>query len=466
MKKFLIFIVIFFFGWLTSVYLVGNKVELELENIVKKYNSEGQKNYDISVKLTEYKKSFLSSLSKVEIDIIDPAIRQEISEFVKLPIQTKLKINHGPLLFGEGPLFGLMSIESSDLISSFLNDDYKQYFLEYIENDVAIESVSVVNFKHELYNQSTIGEIRLRDNTYDLNSNISISPIKVNSIINLEKDVNDYSSEIEIRDITLNIPDTYINISGLEISSNINGLFGDSYPLGVNDINIESFSFRVLDSGMPPLDGGLVVNTQTKNVNEKLFASGEVDISLLNVDRLGLEDLLDSINIYSEFSGIAEDEIDSLATLFSNASYIQEEDFLSELSLIFNNLLTGGDINYKTGFSLKQDSNKTATFDLALKYTAKEDITTDLNTTLSNFEKNIGSLIDVNIAFKINKDWLNLVDPALIESINYVISDLVRQGFLNESKSEFSVNASYINNQILLNNKVVSDDILNLIATY
>jgi len=90
MKKLFLLLLTLLTAWALSTLFIGEKTQSTINSYIKQADKQSKELYDVSIKLISYDKSFLSANAEIEIDIIDPTIRKDIVEFIKLPIKSKL----------------------------------------------------------------------------------------------------------------------------------------------------------------------------------------------------------------------------------------------------------------------------------------------------------------------------------------------------------------------------------------
>ncbi|MDC9727209.1 MAG: DUF945 family protein [Candidatus Thioglobus sp.] len=442
-------------GWALSTFLIGEKTQSVIKDYIKQSDKQSRGLYDVSIRLTSYKKSFLSANAEIEIDIIDPAIREDIAEFVRLPIKSSLTIKHGPVFFQGNPSIGLANISDTINLSDFIADKYKYEFSKYVDDDIKIISNTKFKFNGDFSNKAEINNIEINNN--DLN--LKISPIIMMVNGNLDAGFDSYKSSMLIEDLTLNMPGNYFNIKDFKFDSNVDELFGGFYPLGVGQLKIEEITLRTSETNIPPISLSVKANSKAHRKNDRLFDKSEINLVILNPDKLGFKMPMDSINIVGNFSGILEEDFKSLWNLISISSTMSEDQLMNRFGEWFNTFLSRSDLDYGVKITSSKDKKDTGSMDFKLSYIGQKNTGESIDQTFLNFQANPLDLFTAELHLLVNKDWLNTLDPVALDGANTIISSLIEQGMIRESEADYSVSASYKDQTPIVNGKRFSDEL-------
>lgn len=457
MKKLFLLLLV---GWTLSTFLIGEKTQSVIKDYIEQSDKQSRELYDVSVKLVSYNKSFLSASAEIEIDIIDPLIRKDVTEFVKLPIKSNLTIKHGPVFFKDNLGIGLANISDTINLSDFISDKYKYEFSKYVDDDIEIVSNTKIKFNGDFSNKAEIRNIEINNN--DLN--LKVSPITMTVSGNLDVGFNSYKSSMLIEDVTLNTPDNYFNIKGFKFDSNIDELFGGFYPLGVGQFEMEEVTLRTSETNIPPISLSVKANSKAHRNNDRLFDKSEINLVILNSNKLGFSMPIDSINMVGSFSGILEEDLESLWGLISISSTMSEDQMLNRFGEWLNVFLSRSDLDYGVKITTNKNKKNTGSMDFKLSYIGQKHTGESIDQTFLNFQTNPLGLFDAELHLLVNKDWLNTLDPVTLDSTNTIISSLIAQGMITESETGYSISASYKNQMPVVNGKNFSNELTGVLS--
>ncbi|MBT3347986.1 MAG: DUF945 family protein [Thiotrichales bacterium] len=459
MKKLFLLLLTLLTAWALSTLFIGEKTQSTINSYIKQADKQSKELYDVSIKLISYDKSFLSANAEIEIDIIDPTIRKDIVEFIKLPIKSNLTIIHGPLFFNDGLNIGLAKVSDTIPLSDFIADKHKYEFFKYVNDDIAITSNTKFEFNGNFHNKGIINNIRV--NGDDLSLKVSPTIMTVNG--NLDSKSINYKSSISIEDITLNTPDNYFNIKEIKFNSNINELFGGFYPLGDSLLKMQEITLRTSETNIPPISLSVSIDSKASKEDNKLLDERKVNISLINHKQIDASIPIDSINITQNFSGFLEEDARSLWNLISVSSTMKVDTLNSELSKWFNTFLSRNSLVYGLKVSTDKNNKHTGNMDLMLSYIGQQYTGSDLEQTFLNFKENRLDLLNADLQLSVHKDWLNTLDQTSLDVANSTLSDLVTQKLIKESPLDYSINASYKSRKAVVNDEDFSEDLANIL---
>jgi hypothetical protein len=466
MKKLITLLIVLFISWLLATYYFGHKTEQVFKDYIEQSNKQSKDLYDVSIKLTSYKKSFLFSVAEIEIDVIEPGLRNDIAEFIKLPIKSNFNIKHGPIFFEDKLSIGLAQVNNVMHLSDILSSENKHDILKYIDGEIKISNDMNFSFNDEINATSIIDGINFSTESGAQENNVSITPITLSTRFNLEKGLNAYKGGVKFGDLTINAPQLYFNMHNVMVETNVEELFGGFYPLGDSKITVENVTVRTTETNIPPIEFSIAINSKSIKENDKLNDRGTMKIDIKNPDRISSKLPVSNISISGSLEGIAEKDVSALSNLISMSSAMDENYMLNEYANWFNDFLSSGDINYNFKILTRKNIEKglskvTGKVDIDLNYVGSQYTASNFDETLVKFQLNPFNLFTTEVDILIDKDWFNLLDSVASKEINVILPALVANGTIKETESDYSIAASYKNQKIMVNGKYIDSDLLN-----
>ncbi len=453
MKKILILILFFLFGWAGSTWFIGNETESllksYLDNSKKAYAEMGMKaNFEIK----DYKKSFLKSTAKTVISFStgDP----ELDELFK-NIQFNNTITHGPLLWANGKLaFGTAHIHST-LDMEALEAETREILKRIFADKNPLNSHLTFGIDETVDYELVIPEIAIKETMSQLMIKDGISLSGTMDKNTLMGTVKGTVGAIEIKDDGLLVK-TALSTLDIDMQGMIAGQMLGTAHFSTPSIKIEG-------KAIPPLSFGIELSSDAKKEGDEglnsaiqLIASNikaPIDVSTIKFDLTfkelqikGLEQLaaiqkdLEQLQSNAFNTDMSEEEQDAAMNKLQNLPNIM----LSAIQNIFKQDKTA--INLKLDIASQQGN---ALLDINTRYTGN-----GANFTLEELSTNtlatLLKVIEGKIDFSSPKAMLANT-PAM-----FLMPSLIKEGVIAEDSDSYRLNVLFNKNAITLNNKPIS----------
>jgi hypothetical protein len=480
MKKILTLAIITLALWATSTFFIGNQTKEALENYINKSNKLYATS-GIELKLLDYNKSFLNSDAKVELSIIDPAILKLLGNSYTFPLKMDYKIEHGPLFFKNGFGFGLAKIKHHLLLSSIFKEDARKEFLKLVKEDVNLKTDVIISFSKEANYKMLSDEVKLNLE----NKTFTMTPLSLTGKSNLESFKGTAFMQVHHIEIKEEKSTNGIQIKKFTLDMDMKEFLENSLVFGDFGLSIENLIIK--DDGNPELaniDISLQGKMRNERTSETLMNSifeGDVDFKdtllpnelkplqkvylKMNLDNLGIQGMLEfqkSAQTMQEeqsklIAKIQEGSQKDREALFSQFGKIQEK-MMNQIIHSLNSLLIKDKTTITYAFDVEtKDKHKSQTM-AKIGYTGDMKFEGTMEELSQKVQKQILSLISVNLDVNLNKNHLKLLPNA--QSFQPQIQMGVMQGFIKDNNSSYSINATYKNKELMVNDNNLTATIL------
>lgn len=262
MKKILGGILLIIILWLGATAVIGNKSKSELDRVIEKSNKEYVK-YGIKLNVLEYQQSFFTSVSKLEVKILDKELEKFISDTYgfTFPIITQYNIEHGPLFFKNGLGMGLSRVYQELEVGSL----FKQKTREKFTKKSMIASKMVVSFSSIANYQILSENIEIVEDA----KKIEISPFEITGESHLETFVGDMQMIMPL--ISFVEDKKKMTIESMLIDIKMDESLSQSLAMGTIDLSMKRFYITDQESGA--LDMQPTIAIVSKKDGEKTFGS-------------------------------------------------------------------------------------------------------------------------------------------------------------------------------------------------
>jgi len=480
MKKILTISIIALSVWVISTFIIGNQTEEHLKSYIAKSNKLYQNN-GISLKLLDYNKSFLTSIAQVEVNVKDPKVLKNLQSTYKLPFVLDYSIEHGPLFFKNGFGIGLSKIEHTVNLSSLLQDETKQNFLTSIGKDILIESNILISFLKEAHYNIWSEEIKFNKN----GKAFHMTALKIVGTSNLETLKG--SGEIKVEDITLTEENSSngIEIKNLLLNLSIDEVVDSSFVFGDFGLAVDNFivkddsslKYKKIDVAFK----GKINNVRNDKTTMNSLFEGDIDFKntllpnefktlktlylKMNLKDLGIKGMLDfqksAQNMQEKqtklLTELQSGKSENMALLFTQLSKLQEE-MSQQLIHALNDLLIKNKTNAMCQIEVETKDNKRSQSMIQVGYTGDIKFIGTTSEIRQEIQKKILELISLNMDIELNKAHLKIIPNN--QQLQQQIQMGVLQGFVKENNESFSLNGSYKNRELIINDNNLTSIIL------
>ena len=464
--------------WLGGTAYISSNTQSSLEAYVEKSNALYQQN-GMHLSVNSFKKGFLESEAEVSIDFTDPLIKKQLSDFLKLPLEMKYKIENGPLLLKDGVALGASRIKSTVNISDYLVDTVG--IKKYVKEDIILTSTSTISF---LKNNKFHGETN--PIVADIEGDVfRISPLKIEGDVNIETFVGDIKVLIESIEAKVNKKSKgTLNVSGISLDGTIKKLFENGFYLGDFDFKLNDINFKGDDVAFELKHAQALMNlaideNQDKSINMHLAVDGTVGDSKLPKELAFLKKIhfaylfenmeLKGLLKFQDFSKALQEKQQAVFLKLSSAKTMEEQmkamEELQALQVEMQNdmlkLFVGLIHEDKTTFGMEASVNDVQDKESEIKakvgYVGKEPLSTDLKVLQAKFKKELLSLITLDLNLNLHESLLESLPPAMQADIQQKLQMLSISGMLKHENKTYTFDANYVPKKLMVNGVDKSD---------
>ena len=463
--------------WAGATAYIGSNTEGYLnsyiENTNKIYANNGMK-----MSLLSFEKGFIESEAKISVDFIDPNMKKELGQFLKLPMVMDYEIENGPLLFKDGVAFGASKINSTVNVKEFLVD--KESLKAFVKEDIVLNTSMLVDFTNHVTYSGDSNKIvtNIDDDIF------TIAPLKLKGKMDLETFVGTLKMKSDsITGLLANGGKT--KVEDLTLDADMTKLFANGFYLGnflltANNINIDN-----------PAIPQKISNAQFKMVmnleqNSKL-ATGEALVNMnfgMNL-KMGDTKLAPEYDFLKEFAldyGLDGIKLEALMAFQESMKEVQQQQqailtklssvktaeeqmkVLEELQVIQKNLqdkmgrlLADFLVKDQTTFKLKSvlvdSSNKKSNAMLNVRYVGDEVLPKTVKEIEAKFKKELLNWLTFNVNLKLEKSLVQKLPKPLQQQLSMAIMT----GMLQDNNSSYRFDANYVPKKLMVNGEDKSE---------
>ncbi len=463
-KKILASVVVASALWVGTTAYISENTEKYLNNYVKNSNKIYANN-GMKMSLLSFDKGFLASHAKLSVDFIDPNIKKEIGNVLKLPIEIDYEIENGPILLKNGLSVGASRIHSKINLSELLVN--KDEFKKVVKDDIILDTTMLIDFQNNIDYKAKSNQIVAEENK----TKLTISPLEIDGKMNGDTfagTVNMFTKSIygEIDN------KTEIKLENITLNGDITKVFDNGFYLGSFDMGVENFT--VNDKHHK--------NKNVKNAKVKVVmditqnSSKLIDSNFkLNLD-IGDTKLPPEINFVKTISlnyGLNGTKMEAWLAFQDTIKEIQkkQETILKKLSLskdekeqikVFEELqnlqtesqnkmamlLSDFLVKDKTTFNLNANlNNGEAKALLNIKYIGDEQLPKTIEELATKLQQELLNWITFNIDVKLEKSLVNKLPKELQSQLTIAMMT----GMLQDNNSSYDFNANYKPKKLIIN---------------
>lgn len=472
MKKILGTLLLVVILWLSATAIIGSKTQSELEKKIENINRTYLQ-HGIQFKITEYQKSFFSSMATIEMTAIDKELESAISQTygVVFPIVSAYQIEHGPLFFSNGLGVGISKIHQEMEVSSIFNEEIKKSFVK----KSMITSDVIISFSKMAHYDIQSDAIEIAEDAKKLH----IDPFTITGESHIETLVGDVQMKIPL--VSFAEDDKKISIESTLLDSHIDELLEKSLGMGTINLSIERLYIGDKENG--EIDIQPTFHIESQKDGEKTFGSllemqikfnkttakhglSEIEQLVGKVKMSGLG--IKGVTRYQESMQEIQQKQASIMLELQKNPKKQEENYakLVELQKEIGTKLFASlkdtlfkdktSINY--AFNIQTKDKKESRGDILLGYTG--DI--DFNQTVEQIRKKIGA--DMFNLFKLEVDIR--VDENHIKSLpngKELLQQLqtpMAQNMITHKNEKYTIKGHLKNQELVVNDNNLTNTIL------
>ena len=458
--------------WAGATAYIGGNTKTYLDNYINKSNKIYANN-GMKMSLLSFDKGFLNSKAKVSVDFIDPTMKEELKEVLKLPMTMDYNIENGPLLFQNGLALGASRVNSTVNVNELLADSVN--LKEFIKEDIVIDSNMRVDFSNH---------VTYTANSKQIVANVegdvfTIAPFKMNGQMNMETFIGNFKMLSESIKGDLENGGK-VMLKDIVVDADITKFFDNGFYLGnfafaINSLNVKNPSspiefknstvnmlMNIDQSESETVDMDFAMNI---NVGDTELPAEYAFVKALNVNYgiagaklkglLAFQDTIQEIQVEQQavlqkLSSVKTQEEQML--VFEELQKVQMHQ-QEKMLLLFADFLVKEKTTLKVEASLtdKSDTNSNATFDI--KYVGDEVLPKTLEELETKFQEELLNWVKLNINVDLQK---SLVDK-LPEETQQQLAMAMMTGMLQDNNSSYSFNANYVPKKLMVNGQDKSD---------
>jgi len=458
--------------WAGMTAYISSNTEEYLKNYITKTNTLYNNN-GMTVSLLSFDKDFLSSNAKISIDFIDPNMRKELQNILKLPMVMDYNIENGPLFFKDGFSIGASKVNSSVNVNDLLVN--KEDIKTFIKDDIVVNTSMLVGFNNQA---SYTGE----SNTIVANIDediFTISPLKLNGEMNMKTFIGNF--KVLISSISGKLENKgKIKLEELTLNTNITKFFDNGFYLGDFDFTIDKFNVR--NPNFPQEIKNASVNVAMNidqnssdlvNMNFGIkLKVGETELPKeydflkkftvnYGIDGAKLKGLLAFQDVVKDIQTDQQAILEKLthATTDDEKMAIFDEMQKSQEALEDKLVLLVSDflvkekttLNVETIITDKSDIDSNAKFNVT--YIGDETLPKTAKELSEKFKQELLNWVKLNINVEVQK---SLVDK-LPKELQQQLAMAMMTGMLKDNNSSYSFDANYVPKKLTVNGEDKSD---------
>lgn len=457
--------------WMGSTAYIGSKVEPYLNNYVEKSNQVYEEQ-GIKLSVEKFEKGFFSSQALLKFDIVDTAMKEELQDFLKLPIDINYTIENGPLLFQNGLGFGANRVVNSLKLSDYLVE--KETFLELVNKDIVMNSQVEIGF-----NNNARFEVHTNEIAFDEEDDkLTMTPLALMGEMNLKT----FQGDMELRSKQLTLKSEYeeIVLQGMVLNGNITRFYENGFYLGDFSFKTASLNAKTEDIPFDIKNANLVMEmTIDENVQKDIDIQFDLEGDLgetklptelaffkkfhvaYALNGTKLEGLLAFQDYSKRVEAKQEELMDKLAlnasgtfdeNAFSELTQFQKE-IENEMVLLIAGLLNQNRTAFLFNTKIMDIHAKEATLGVQLKYVGEESFPKDAEKIREKFEKEFLSLFAANVKLDLNKEYIENLPKELKQELSSQLQLGAMFGVIQDNNSSFGFEADYTPKTLMVNGK-------------
>jgi len=463
--------------WAGMTAYIGSNTENYLKNYIENSNKIYANN-GMKMSLLSFEKGFTASNAKVSVDFVDPKMKKELNQFLKLPMVMDYEIENGPLLFKDGVAFGASKINSKVNVNELLVN--KDMLKKIVAKDIVLNTSMLVDFSnHAIYTGDSNEIIANIDGDV-----FTIAPFKLSGKMDLET----FIGQIKMGTATIQGAlenGGKVKVENLLLDADItklfdNGLYLGDFVITANNVNIDNPAVpQKLTNATFKMAMNLDQNSQVKSTTELVNMNFGLNL------KLGETKLAPEYDFVKEFSfdyGLDGIKMEALMAFQDTMKEVQEEQqaILTKLSsvktsedqmevfkelegiqqklqnkmgLLVANFLVKDQTTLKFNGSLIDNANTTSNATFNIKYVGDEVLPQTLDEIEAKFKKELLNWIALNVKIDLDKSLVQ----KLPETTKQQLSMALMTGMLQENNTSYGFNANYVPRKLMVNGQDKSE---------
>ena len=223
----------------TMIYISSN-AKKEFESYIDSMN---RLTPSIKTKISSFEGGITGAKTTVRTEIIDPMLKKQVEQILKLPINTDMELKFGPLILLSNHLYlGAVGTQKSMLISSLIRDnaikDYKSAF----PDDIKVDMQTIISLTSKAKEYIDVDIKRMVDNQEGIE--YDLTPLKISrdydlfSLLGINRL---YIKNLAIKELSSN--KTLATVDGISATFKLKsisdgGLIYGDYTIGADSIDI------------------------------------------------------------------------------------------------------------------------------------------------------------------------------------------------------------------------------------
>ena len=462
--------------WAGVTAYIGSNTEGYLksyiENTNKIYANNGMK-----MSLLSFEKGFIESKAKVSVDFIDPNMKKEFGQVLKLPMEMEYDIENGPLFFKNGLAFGASKINSTVNVNELLVK--KESLNEFVKEDIVLKTSMLVDFANHVTYKGDSNKIiaNIDDDIF------TIAPLKLNGKMDLESFVGTLKmSSASITGSLANGGKT--KIEDLVFDADMTKFFDNGFYLGnfivtANKVSIDNPNLpQKITNAKFKMVMNLDENSQTstaKMINMNFGINLEMGDTKLApeydfVKEFAFDYGLDGVKMralmaFQESMKEIQQEQQAVLTQLSSAKTAEEQmkvleelqimqkNLQDKMGLLVANFLVKDQTTLKVKSSLVDTSNAKSKATFNVKYVGDEVLPKTLKEIEAKFKKELLNWVTLDVKLNLQKSLVQKLPAPLQQQLSMAMLT----GMLQDNNSSYDFNANYVPKKLMINGEDKSE---------
>lgn len=439
MKKTIIIGVMVVVAWLGSVAFIGAKSQSAIGDFVAQTDTQVRSS-GFSVTLNSHEKSFFSSTAEIELDVLDSALRADLSEVLSFPIKSSVNITHGPVFLDGG--FGMLRLQNNVLIGDILPEESRAALLEVFSSDIQV----LFDVEFDLFG-SVISAVSVEPFTASEDgTTFKIGDNLLSTTFNLDSSL-PYAQEFSLSDASLifdGLQEGFV-LKDAHFSSTTSDFFGGFIPIGDATMSIDNL--EIMAPGYDEHVSLTGSSAMKRNENGLLDVTGELVVLSDSVDFPDNMPDISAFKFGGSFSGLSEEAAALIFDVIEMADIQQQE---QKLLLAVNKVFEGGQLSLGYYLGVSDKSNHEATAEIKIDFVGHEYVQ-------QTFDDTIIVLSSAPLLFFEGGLSAQAPKTMVVGDLQALVDEFMRQGFIVEREGHYAFDFEVSNQRLFLNGNDVTE---------
>ncbi|CAA6801381.1 MAG: Unknown protein [uncultured Sulfurovum sp.] len=454
--------------WLGSTAYIGSNTEAYLKNYVERTNKIYEQ-YGFKVSLEAFEKGFFSSKANMNMDFIEPDMREIFSDTFKLPMKMNYNIENGPIFFEKGLGFGSSRIEQNLQASDYVVEE--EAFKKMFKNDIMFNSSMVIGFagnaSFTAHSNPIVADIE--------GDTLTMSPLKMEG--DMDMDTFEGKVKMFVDSLVASQGEDSLTIKSLLLDADITKFYANGFYLGDFLFEVDSLSTKgailpiSLENAKVSL-GMLIDENKDKSIDMKFNIDADTRNSVLPKEYASLKKValayalngtsLKGLLAFQDFTKRLEAKQQALALKLSSDNGAFDMEALEELEkfqveaeeemmLLLAGLLNKDRTNLTVNMNLLDKQDKESSLNMKVAYVGDEVLPTTSKDLMEKFTKDFLELLAVDLNIELNKDYIANLPVELQEKLAPQLQMGTMLGVVKDNNVSYRFDAKYQPKTLMVN---------------